>query len=135
MIKTLIFEDLLATFYMAYQKICCFCTKIQCCMKRGKIIGREREMTELQRSMDSDRSEFVIVYGRRRVGKTYLVDNFFNYEYDFSYVEGHRLSKQKQLRNFAKAMKKYAQLPRQPNRWHSLLLQFAECEREPRAEC
>lgn len=83
-------------------------------MKRGKIIGREREMAELQRSMESNRSEFVIVYGRRRVGKTYLVDNFFNYEYDFSYVGGHRLSKQKQLRNFAKAMKKYAQLPRQP---------------------
>ncbi len=40
-------------------------------------------MSELQRCMESDRSEFVIVYGRRRVGKTYLVDNFFNYEYDY----------------------------------------------------
>ena len=36
-------------------------------MKKGIIIGREREMAELQRSMESDRSEFVIVYGRRRV--------------------------------------------------------------------
>ena len=83
-------------------------------MKKGIVIGREREMAELQRSMESDRSEFVIVYGRRRVGKTYLVDNFFNYEYDFSFVGGHRLTKQKQLRNFAKAMKKYAHLTRQP---------------------
>lgn len=83
-------------------------------MNKGKVIGREREMAELQRSLESDRSEFVIVYGRRRVGKTYLVDNFFNYEYDFSFVGGHRLSKQKQLRNFAKAMKKYAHLVRQP---------------------
>ena len=83
-------------------------------MKKGIVIGREREMTELQRSLESDRSEFVIVYGRRRVGKTYLVDNFFNYEYDFSFVGGHRLTKQKQLRNFAKAMKKYAHLARQP---------------------
>lgn len=64
--------------------------------------------------MESDRSEFVIVYGRRRVGKTYLVDNFFNYEYDFSFVGGHRLTKQKQLRNFAKAIKKYAHLSYQP---------------------
>lgn len=71
-------------------------------------------MSELQRCMESDRSEFVIVYGRRRVGKTYLVDNFFNYEYDFSFVGGHRLTKQKQLRNFAKAMKKYAHLSHQP---------------------
>ena len=64
--------------------------------------------------MDSDRSEFVIVYGRRRVGKTFLVDNFFHYEYDFSYVGGHRLTKNKQLRNFAKALKKYANMSKQP---------------------
>lgn len=83
-------------------------------MRKGKVIGREREMAELQRSLESDRSEFVIVYGRRRVGKTYLVDNFFHYKYDFSFVGGHRLTKQKQLRNFAKAMKKYAHLARQP---------------------
>jgi hypothetical protein len=83
-------------------------------MKKGIVIGREREMAELQRCLESDRSEFVIVYGRRRVGKTYLVDNFFNYKYDFSFVGGHRLTKQKQLRNFAKAMKKYAHLARHP---------------------
>lgn len=83
-------------------------------MRKGTVIGREREMAELQQSLESDRSEFVIVYGRRRVGKTYLVDNFFNYEYDFSFVGGHRLTKQKQLRNFAKAIKKYAHLSHQP---------------------
>lgn len=83
-------------------------------MEETKIIGRTREMTELQRCMDSDRSEFVIVYGRRRVGKTFLIDNFFNYQYDFSYVGGHRLTKAKQLRNFAKALKKHAKLPRLP---------------------
>ena len=83
-------------------------------MRKGTVIGREREMAELQQSVESDRSEFVIVYGRRRVGKTYLVDNFFNYEYDFSFVGGHRLTKQKQLRNFAKAIKKYAHLSYQP---------------------
>lgn len=71
-------------------------------------------MAELRRSLESDRSEFVIVYGRRRVGKTYLVDNFFNHDYNFCFVGGHRLTKQKQLRNFAKAMKKYAHLDRQP---------------------
>lgn len=83
-------------------------------MTKANIIGRERELAELQRSMDSDRSEFVIVYGRRRVGKTFLVDNFFHYQYDFSYVGGHRLTKNKQLRNFAKALKKYANMSKQP---------------------
>ncbi len=64
--------------------------------------------------MDSNRSEFVIVYGRRRVGKTFLVDSFFGGNYDFSYVGGYRLSKDKQLRGFAKAIKKAAQLETQP---------------------
>ena len=55
-------------------------------MVNNKIIGREREFAELQRCMDSNRSELVIVYGRRRVGKTFLVDSFFNEKYDFSFV-------------------------------------------------
>ena len=53
-----------------------------------------------------NRSELVIVYGRRRVGKTYLIDQFFNETYDFTFVGGHKLSQRIQLRNFAKALKK-----------------------------
>lgn len=79
-----------------------------------KIIGREYEMSELKRCVESDRSEFVIIYGRRRVGKTFLVDTFFNSKYDFSFVGGHKLNKTKQLRNFAKALKKYASMDKQP---------------------
>lgn len=82
--------------------------------RQEKIIGREDEMRQLRSCLKSDRSEFIIVYGRRRVGKTFLVDSFFNMEYDFSFVGRHRLSKAKQLRSFAKAMKKYANLQRQP---------------------
>ena len=44
---------------------------------RSKLVGRERECQELHRVMESDRSEFVIVYGRRRVGKTFLVDQYY----------------------------------------------------------
>ena len=51
---------------------------------------------------------------RRRVGKTFFVDHFFDRHYDFSFVGGHRLPKAKQLRNFAKSLKKYAHLQRQP---------------------
>ena len=74
----------------------------------NKLIGREKECLELKRSFNSDRSEFVIVYGRRRVGKTFLVDQYFSGQYDFSFVGGHKLSRQRQLRNFAKALKKYS---------------------------
>lgn len=74
-------------------------------METGSIIGRQKEMAELNRCLESDRSELVIVYGRRRVGKTYLVDQFFKGVFDFTYVGGHKLPQRIQLRNFAKALK------------------------------
>ena len=83
-------------------------------MKAPKIIAREAEMAELKRCYESDRSELVIVYGRRRVGKTFLVDTFFEKKYDFSFVGGFKLTKAKQLRGFAKALKKAAGLKIQP---------------------
>ena len=42
---------------------------------RGKIIGRFREQELLKELFDSKKSEFIAVYGRRRVGKTYLIKN------------------------------------------------------------
>lgn len=41
------------------------------------IIGREKEISELEYLMGSDKSEFLAVYGRRRVGKSFLVDEVF----------------------------------------------------------
>ena len=37
------------------------------------LIGRKEEITELEKLYNSDRAEFVAVYGRRRVGKTFLI--------------------------------------------------------------
>ena len=73
-----------------------------------KLIARQRECEELNRCMESDKSEFVIVCGRRRIGKTYLVDNFFNRKFDFKYVGGHNMRTREQLRSFAKAISKYS---------------------------
>jgi len=49
------------------------------------IIGRERELQILQEAYDSEYSEFVAVYGRRRVGKTFLVREKFNYTFTFQH--------------------------------------------------
>ena len=38
------------------------------------IIGRDNEVRVLEELYSSNRSQLVAVYGRRRVGKTYLVD-------------------------------------------------------------
>lgn len=41
------------------------------------IIGREKEKLELESLLQSDKSEFVAVYGRRHVGKSYLIDEVY----------------------------------------------------------
>ena len=74
-------------------------------MKKS-LIARDEECARLQKCMESDRSELVTIYGRRRVGKTYLVDEFFNHNYDFTCVGVHRGTKAIQLRNFAKQLKR-----------------------------
>lgn len=51
------------------------------------IIGRELEKGILQECMDSNSPEFVVVYGRRRIGKTFLIKQFFRDKFDF-YMTG-----------------------------------------------
>lgn len=79
----------------------------------NKLIAREKECQILQRCMSSDESEFVIVCGRRRIGKTFLVEQFFSHQYDFKYVGAHNLRTREQLLNFAKALAYYSQTPLQ----------------------
>ncbi len=74
----------------------------------GKLIGRDRECRELKRCVDSEESEFTIVCGRRRIGKTFLVEQFFDGNFDFKYVGGHNLRTREQLTNFSKALYKFS---------------------------
>lgn len=45
--------------------------------RMSKIIGRTEEIATLQQVYSSNKPEFVALYGRRRVGKTYLIREFF----------------------------------------------------------
>ncbi len=69
-----------------------------------KIIGRGREYKQLQRCMDSDNSQLVIVYGRRRVGKTFLINKFFDGRFDFKITGSYGQKKEVQLSNFIKEL-------------------------------
>lgn len=40
----------------------------------AKLIGRQKEIAELEELYTSNQAQFVAVYGRRRVGKTFLID-------------------------------------------------------------
>ena len=47
------------------------------------IIGRQKEQQLLADCLRSPRPEFLAVYGRRRVGKTYLIRQYFNDRFSF----------------------------------------------------
>ena len=72
-----------------------------------KIIGRRKESEDLLDLFHSERSEFVAVYGRRRVGKTFLVNNLFESEFAFKMTAVLDDDMQGQLKNFASALKEY----------------------------
>ncbi len=72
-----------------------------------KLILREYECEELKRCFSSGRSELVVVYGRRRIGKTFLIEQCFKNRFDFSFLGKHGLVSKEQLRRFAKVLRSY----------------------------
>lgn len=64
------------------------------------VIGRVYETQILTDSLTSHRSELVAVYGRRRVGKTYLVREFFGNRMTFSFTGLSAGNRADQIKNF-----------------------------------
>ncbi len=71
------------------------------------IIGRQKEIQRLKEAYESKRSEFIAVYGRRRVGKTYLIRETLK-EYFTFYCSGREnVTKQLQLLSFRESLIEY----------------------------
>lgn len=75
------------------------------------IIGRNNEIAELNAIVRSEVAEFAVVYGRRRVGKTFLVNEFFENEFVFKVTGLAKKDKNLQLENFAQALTQYGRAP------------------------
>mgnify|MGYP003390390415 CR=1 FL=1 len=52
------------------------------------MIGRIKEQKALKEAYKSEYSQFVAVYGRRRIGKTFLVRETFEYNFTFQHAGG-----------------------------------------------
>ncbi|MCF0182692.1 MAG: ATP-binding protein, partial [Muribaculaceae bacterium] len=70
------------------------------------LIGREKEKRELMEVMSSNQSEFVAVYGRRRVGKTFLIREAFNYKFAFQHTGILDAPLKEQLKEFRESLYK-----------------------------
>lgn len=64
-------------------------------------IGRERELASLNQLYSSDKFEFTVIYGRRRVGKTALINRFIR-DKKAIYLMGVESSARQNLENFSK---------------------------------
>lgn len=68
------------------------------------LIGREREQEQLEHALSTPGPQLIAVYGRRRVGKTYLVRTFFDSRIVFELVGANKTSAKQQLKNFSQVL-------------------------------
>lgn len=83
-----------------------------------KIIGRKNEIHELERREKTKKSELVCVYGRRRVGKTYLIEQTFANYFAFRATGVEGGNKTVQLESFYQRLKEAGDThKKRPKNW------------------
>ena len=70
-------------------------------------IGREREVAALDRLYESNKFEFAVIYGRRRVRKTALINHFIDNK-EAIYFMGVESNEKQNLENFSKSIIEYS---------------------------
>lgn len=106
----------------------------------AKIIGRKKEQQQLGRLLESKEAEFLVVYGRRRVGKTFLIRNYFKDQFTFYHTALSPLELDEtdllkaQLQNFTSSLRRYGcQVDEEPKDWLSafdILINFLKEKKE-----
>ncbi len=72
------------------------------------IIGREAEQEILRQRIASDAPELIAIYGRRRIGKTFLVRQYFNDKFSFYCTGIYQGTKKEQLGAFNRQLEHYS---------------------------
>lgn len=85
----------------------------------NNIIGREEETKFLEKYAQSGKPEFIALYGRRRVGKTFLINRVFGDQFTFSMTGVLDGNKAAQIHAFTDAMDLYGnRLKKKPKDWY-----------------
>ena len=69
------------------------------------IIGRSNEIATLRNAMGDDQSHFIAVYGRRRIGKTYMIREAYGYRFTFQHAGIYKGTRTEQLYGFKASLK------------------------------
>ncbi|MEM6397707.1 MAG: ATP-binding protein [Bacteroidota bacterium] len=87
---------------------------------KSSLVGREAEIVELDSALSSSRSELVALYGRRRVGKTFLVRQVYREQIVFEVAGLLGGNKREQISNFMFTLRQYFpdyRVKEQPKDW------------------
>ena len=76
-----------------------------------QIIGREVEQQQLRIYHEADEPHFLVVHGRRRVGKTFLIREFFDDRFCFYATGLAKGNRKDQLSEFNRALNRYGARP------------------------
>ena len=89
------------------------------------IIGRKREIELLEKCLSSNKPEFIAIYGRRRIGKTFLVKQLLGEQFCFYMTGVYQCSKAELLNYFSEQLSFYSgkKQPR-PKTWFDAFLQL-----------
>lgn len=99
------------------------------------LVGRVAEREELLNAYHAAESKFVVVYGRRRVGKTYLVRQTFKEKFTFSHSGLANASLSEQLFGWCASLKEAGMsMGRQPKNWLEAFELLKDLIRQSRAE-
>lgn len=81
------------------------------------VIGRFSEKNNLKEALESGRSELIVVYGRRRVGKTFLIRQTYADHIAFEIAGLHNGTMRDQLMHFRHRLAVKAGKIKRPNNW------------------
>jgi hypothetical protein len=98
------------------------------------LIGRNFEQKEMRNFLTTKQSELVAVFGRRRVGKTFLIKKVYDKEMTFHITGMHNVTRKLQLENFIQARNTF--FPRskkqpEPKTWMAAFAQLKELLQKP----
>nr|WP_294940396.1 ATP-binding protein [uncultured Prevotella sp.] len=98
-----------------------------------QLIGRDEEQSLLKKYIDSDHSEFIAIYGRRRVGKTFLVTETFGKQLDFDMTGVIDGNKDDQMVSFNLSLKESGYEGERVSNWYDAFEALKEVVRKKQA--
>ena len=91
------------------------------------LIGRKEEYQRLDKCMREPTAQLVIVYGRRRVGKTFLINQYFNDTFSFKLTGSYNEPKTAQLESFAEELYRRTGVEKEtPRNWKQAFRELRE---------